>query len=129
MAELGTGLLIDDGDLVLAEGRLAEGTGLENLVQALTLRILTPLGNDVFNTTYGLDAGSIFAGAGGVQLIHDLISLNLVRTLGTDARVREVREVRFLEPLDGTHRRSWPVEVTVVTIDERPATLTLDLAV
>jgi hypothetical protein len=129
MAELGTGLQITEGDLVLRGGRLAELSGLANLAQALTLRILTPLGNDVFNTTYGLDTRSIFTGANGTQLTRDVISLNLVRTLGTDVRVREVREVRFLEPVDGTRRRSWPVEVMVVTIDERPATLTLDLGV
>jgi hypothetical protein len=129
MAELGTGLQIVDGDLVLRGGRLAELSGVENLAQALTLRILTPLGNDVFNTTYGLDTRSIFTGANGTQLTRDVISLNLVRTLGTDVRVREVRQVQFLEPVEGTRRRSWPVEVTVVTIDERPATLTLDVGV
>jgi hypothetical protein len=129
MAELGTGLRVEDGDLVLLDGRLAEVAGLENLVQALTLRVLTPLGDDVFNTTYGLDARSIFAGATGTRLTRDLISLNLVRTLGTDSRVREVREVRFLEPADGTYRRSWPVEVTIVTTAGRPMPLTLNLVV
>jgi hypothetical protein len=127
MADLGTGLRVADGDLVLSGGRLSELTGLENLAQALTLRISTPLGNDVFNTTYGLDTQSIFATAAGTQLTRDVISLNLVRTLGTDTRVQEVREVRFLEPAEGTHRRSWPVEVTIVTIDQQSATLTLDL--
>jgi hypothetical protein len=42
----GRGLRVDDGDLVLDGGDLAEVTGIANLTQALTLRVLTPFGSD-----------------------------------------------------------------------------------
>jgi hypothetical protein len=112
---LGRSLLLRDGDLVLAGGRFAEVSGAANLIQALTLRILTPLGNDRFNTGYGFDAASVFASAASARTARDLVQLNLVRTLGTDPRVAEVREVRFLDPPPGSHRRLWLVEVTVIT--------------
>jgi hypothetical protein len=111
---LGRSLLLRDGDLVLAGGRFVEVSGVANLVQALTLRVLTPLGDDRFNTAYGFDAAGVFAAAASARTARDLVQLNLVRTLGTDPRVAEVREVRFLEPPD-SRRRAWPVEVTVIT--------------
>src|SRR4051812_22607173 len=113
---LGRSLLLRDGDLVLADGSLLEVSGLPNLVQALTLRVLTPLGDDRFNTRYGLDAADVFTRATTVRTGRDLVQLNLVRTLGTDARVREIREVAFLEPPSASRRRDWPVVVTLITV-------------
>jgi hypothetical protein len=99
----GHGLLVDDGDLALERdpvtnvSRLRTVSGQANLVQALVLRIRTPLGNDEFNTTYGLDVANIFTQPTGARMTKELIKLNLVRTLGTDPRLREVRDVVFLD--------------------------------
>jgi hypothetical protein len=137
----GHGLLIADGDLALERdpvtnlSQLRRISGLANLVQALVLRIRTPLGNDEFNTTYGLDVANIFTQPTGARVTKELIKLNLVRTLGTDPRVREVRDVVFLdEPeflaqhpeLDAREARKrrqerlWRVQVTIITVDGEP---------
>jgi hypothetical protein len=134
MENLGRGLAIRDGDLVpldrIAEdGRVVRGfeeiTGVANLAQALNLRIQTPLGSDVFDTRYGFDAAEVFAATATARTARDLVQLNLVRTLGTDARVREIRQVTFLDPLEVSRHRSWPVEVTVVAADGEQYTVTL----
>lgn len=125
---LGRSLALVDGDLVfvsqtITDGgqqgtvrALAEVTGLPNLVQALTLRVLTPLGGDMFNTGYGFDAAAVFTQPASARTARDLIQLNLVRTLDTDPRVREIRDVTFLDPPAGSLRRAWPVVVTLVTV-------------
>jgi hypothetical protein len=117
---LGRGLRLVDGDLVIANGALAEVDGLPNLIQALTLRVLTPFGSDVFNTGYGFDAAGVFGQPATARTIADLIRLNLVRTLATDARVREIREVTVRPAAD---RRLWTAEVSVVTSDGRAQTV------
>jgi hypothetical protein len=122
---LGRSLELRDGDLVLTGGQLAEVAGLPNLIQALTLRVLTPLGDDQFNTTYGFDAAAVFAQSANARTVRDLVQLNLVRTLGADARVREIRDVTFLDPPAGSLRRAWPVVVTIITVDGAQQTVPL----
>jgi hypothetical protein len=126
-ADLGRSLALVDGDLVLKDGDLVDVAGVGNLVQALTLRVLTPLGSDQFNTGYGFDAENVFTQPANARTVRDLITLNLVRTLSTDDRVREIRDVVFLDPAEAHRRRSWTVEVTILTIDNQPQTLTLRL--
>jgi hypothetical protein len=126
-ADLGHSLALVDGDLVLENGRLGEVSGQANLVQALALRVLTPLGSDQFNTGYGFDAQNVFTQPANARTVQDLISLNLVRTLGTDDRVREIRDVVFLDPAEARRRRSWTVEVSIMTIGNQPQTFTLQL--
>jgi hypothetical protein len=126
-ADLGHSLALVDGDLVLEDGRLAPVSDLDNLAQALTLRVLTPLGSDQFNTGYGFDAENIFTQPATTRTVRDLISLNLVRTLSADDRVRELRDVVFLDPAEAHRRRSWTVAVSILTIDNQPQTLTLRL--
>src|SRR4051794_29007886 len=92
----GLGLALDDGDLLFARNDLAMLSGKPNLLQALTIRVLTPLGSDIFNTNYGLDLSRVFSQPATLRLVKELIKLNLVRTLATDARVREIREVNFI---------------------------------
>jgi hypothetical protein len=126
---LGTGLQLRDGDLVLDGGRLAEVTGLPNLVQALTLRVLTPLGSDRFATTCGFDVVPVVTQAVGTRTARNLLRLSLVRTLGTDPRVREVRDVEVLEPPPDSGRRLWEVVVTLLTIDGAQFALPVTVAV
>jgi hypothetical protein len=139
----GRGLLVDDGDLVLAGGDLVEVTGLANLVQALTLRVLTPFGSDRFNTGYGLDVTQAFTLANSARITKELLRLSLVATLATDPRVSEVRQVTFdddPERLDAGPdavatantariRRSWTVEADLETVANAPVTLNLNVEV
>jgi len=123
--DLGHSLLLEDGDLVLRDGSLVETSGVRNLAQALGLRVLTPLGSDQFNTGYGFDGRSVFAEAADARMVRELVRLNLVRALGTDPRVREIREIVFLDPGDARRHRSWTVEVSLVTADDQQETLRL----
>ncbi len=140
----GHSLAIDAGDLVLEAGTFEEVHGKENLLQALELRVLTPLGNDRFNTTYGLDVRQAFTQPGTVRMVKELIKLNLVRTLGTDPRVRDIRDVVFVDDpaylaqhpeLDpqtarlNRQRRLWRVEVIIETVAGQTETLPVTIGV
>jgi hypothetical protein len=139
----GRSLLLDDGDLVLDQGRLREVEGAANLSQALTLRVLTPFGSDPFNTGYGLDIGAAFTRPNTVTGVQQLVQLNLVRTLGADPRVRDIRRVVFdddpaltaADPAlaaaaeDARHRRVLTALVDLDTVAGDPLTLTLDVGV
>jgi hypothetical protein len=141
----GFGLELVDGDIVLerdfetGKDRLRTLAGKRNLLQALTLRVLTPFGSDRFNVTYGLDVQQAFVEPHGARAVKELIKLSLVRTLATDARVRDVREVLFTDDpaflarhpeldartfaADSRHRRRWTVELTLDTIDGQTVVL------
>jgi hypothetical protein len=123
----GRNLRLDDGDLVFENRSLVQIEGIESLTQALTLRILTPSGSDRFNTGYGLDVTSAFTEPNGVRMVKELLKLNLVSTLGTDPRVREVKQVVFEE--DPTHSRVWTVRVDLETVAETAVTLLVDVEV
>ncbi|MFB4296706.1 hypothetical protein [Actinomadura sp. NTSP31] len=139
----GRSLLLDDGDLVVTAGRLQEVESVANLSQALTLRVLTPFGSDPFNTGYGLDIAQAFTQANPVSRVKQLVQLNLVRTLGTDPRVRDIREVVFdddpdllaadpaLAPAadDARRRRVRTVRVALDTVAGDPLTLLVDVGV
>lgn len=125
---LGHGLELRDGDLVVEHGRLAELSGLPNLVQALVLRVLTPLGSDRFATDYGLDVTDVFTRAVTARQAEDLLRLSLVRTLGGDARVREIRDIEMLDPSGGA-RRLWQVRVTLIAVDGAEHTVPVEVTV
>jgi hypothetical protein len=67
----------------------------------------------------------VFGAAGSVRTTRDIVQLNLVRTLGTDARVREIRAVTFLDEAASASRRAWPVTVTLVVLDGSQQTVTI----
>lgn len=90
-----SGLLLQDGDLVLSGSQLVEVSGVANLQQGLTLRVLTPLGTDPLNVGYGLDVSEAFTGSLTRQLAKEVLRLNLIRTVGSDPRVAEVVSVLF----------------------------------
>ncbi|NRQ31932.1 hypothetical protein HII36_08775 [Nonomuraea sp. NN258] len=117
-------LRLTDGDLVLEERTLALTEGAAGLAQALELRVLTPLGSDVFNTAYGFDA-TVLTGPADAATMRELLRLSLVRAVAGDARVREIREIGFT----GTPgRRSWTAEISLVTADGEPRALRLRVA-
>jgi hypothetical protein len=91
----GTSLALSDGDLVLAGGDLALVSGSANFAQALQVIIGTPFGSDQINVNYGLDVAAIFVAANSVRSIKDVIRLNIVKSLATDDRIREIQEILF----------------------------------
>lgn len=140
----GYSLALVDGDIAFDNGSLRRVEGKRNLLQALELRVLTPFGSDIFNTTYGLDVRQAFTQPGSVRMVKELIKLSLVRTLATDPRVRDVREVLFeddpgylarhpeLKAQDVTvskHTRFWRVDVVIETVDAQAETLSLKIGV
>lgn len=140
----GFSLALDKGDLLFAGEQLVMVAGVRNLQQALVLRILTPFGSDIFNTTYGLDVKQAFTQGGGLRLTKELIKLNLVRALGTDPRVRDIREILFEDDptylarhpeltakaiRNQRHSRIWTVEVTVDTVDGQTQVLPITIGV
>jgi len=140
----GYSFLLRDGDLVIQNDELLTVAGRANLIQALTLRVLTPYGSDPFNTTYGLDVTQAFTQPNGVRMVRELIKLNLVRTLGMDPRVSDIREVLFDDDpaylerhpdvdermlRDQHHRRIWQVDVTIDPVQNQTTTLALNVGV
>src|SRR5262249_29582447 len=99
---MSTALTLDEGDLAFSKDldlgklELRQISGADSLMQALVLRVQTPLGNDRFNTTYGLDLGAAFIQPATVSAVQGVIKLNLVQTLGTDPRVSDVVDVQFV---------------------------------
>lgn len=141
---LGTSLALVDGDLVLEGDGFRMVSGLPNLVQALELRVLTPLGSDIFNITYGLDVTQAFTQPHGLRAVQDFLKVSLVQTISTDARVRDIREVIFEDDPDYQARhpevtpeilrahkrlRLWQAEVVIDTIANETATLIVNVGV
>jgi len=94
---LGRSLAVDAGDLVIDErtGGPAMVEGQEALVQALVLTVETQLGSDRVNTGFGFDRLAVGRYALGIHARKEYIRMELVRCLGADPRVTDVREVFF----------------------------------
>jgi len=134
----GRSLRLVDGDLVFDGTGFAGISGLDNLSQALMLRILTPYGSDPVNTAYGLDVSQAFTQGLSRRMVQNMIQLNLVRTLATDPRVDEVLDVVFDDdpnfpggpaPASVHRNRLWQVAVTVQTATAGTSTLVVDVDV
>lgn len=127
----GNSLALEDGDIVFANNTLQMVSGTDNLLQSLELRVLTPFGSDIFNTTYGLDVTQAFTQPGSIRMVKELLKLSLVQTLGTDPRVQDILDVQFSEVQVGDlrHSRSWTVNVVISTVDAQTTTLTLNIGV
>lgn len=140
----GFSLALVNGDIVLDNGTLRLVSGKRNLLQALELRTLTPFGTDLFNTAYGLDIQEAFTEPGSLHMVKELIKLNLVRTLGADPRVRDIREIQFQDDpaylarhpevsteviRDLRHRRFWEVEVVIDTVNNQTETLPVNISI
>ena len=123
----GTGLAVNDGDLVVSGGDLVTLSGLPNLLQALELRVLTPLGSDRYDTRYGLDTRAVFTQPLGAAATRDVLRLNLVRTLGTDRRVQEIRQVSIADDAQSRRSRLFQATVQLVAADGTPAGLTVGI--
>ncbi len=130
-ATYGVALLLDDGDLVLEDGRLAEIEGLANLRQGLALRLTTPLSDDRLDVRYGLDVSDAFTAALPRPMVKDVLRMSIIRSLASDPRVASVESVLFDDDPEflashpeaadaGSGRRSALVEISVSPVPVAP---------
>lgn len=91
----GRSLQLVNGDLNFANGDFATITGRDNFLQAMQVMIETPFGTDIFNVNYGFDLMNCLSQPESPRLIKELIRLNIVKSLSSDARVREIKEIVF----------------------------------
>ncbi|MGW6058048.1 hypothetical protein [Streptomyces sp. NPDC055189] len=124
---LGTDFEIRGGDLLFDGHDLALVSGLENLLQSLRTRVLTPLGEDRYDTRYGLDVRTLFTRPTAAATTREVLRLNLVRTIGSDPRVREVSEVLVRTAGASSRRDAWIAEVRLVTEDDSQVTLAVEV--
>jgi hypothetical protein len=94
---LGSSLQLDDGDLVFDDqaGDLTMVTDTAALTQALIMTIETQLGSDRINSAFGFDRTAIGAYAYGIHTQKEYVKMQLVRCIGLDRRVKDVREAFF----------------------------------
>jgi hypothetical protein len=91
----GRTLTLADGDLQFAKGDFTMVVGRDELLQGLNVMIGTPFASDIFNVSYGFDLLSALSSPLPPQAIQDVIRLNIVKSITTDDRIREVKEVVF----------------------------------
>jgi hypothetical protein len=151
----GKGLRLVNGDITLVNGGTVIENGVkksvqtfdivsgrQNLLQSLNLRVLTPFGSDIFNATYGLDVRNAFTSSLNTRTVKEFIRLSLLRTVGSDPRVRDVRTVLFEDEAEYLARhpeasaaslaritRTWHIDVVIETIDAQTETLSLNIGV
>jgi phage baseplate assembly protein W len=118
-ADLGRDLRLERGPNGLDFARL-EGT--DNLNQALTMALTTPLGDDVFNIAYGFDGLNALAEETNPILARERIRVAIIQVLRKDPRVRQIVDVKVaggqLEPpVPGDRSLAVRVDFIAVTTD------------
>lgn len=137
----GRSLLLADGDLPIADGDFTIVTDKINFLQGMQVMIGTPFQSDIFNMTYGFDLIAALSSANPPQVIKEFIKLNVVKSLNTDDRVRDITDFAFddelhfydLSPtsdpdaLEIVRRtsRQWQAIVVIDTVTGAAANLTL----
>jgi len=91
----GRSLLLGEGDLVLDNGDFLPVAGRENLFQGIQVMIHTPFASDIFNATYGFDLLNCLAAPQPPAVVRELIKLNVVKSLTTDSRILQIKEIVF----------------------------------
>ncbi|BCB74855.1 hypothetical protein GCM10022251_53880 [Phytohabitans flavus] len=74
---------------------LATVEGVDCLTQDLSLALITLLGSDVLNTTFGFDGLAALADETTPVLVQERIRVAVVAVLGRDPRVRRIVDVKF----------------------------------
>ena|ERR1700676_876773 len=137
----GRSLTLIDGDLPLLNGDFGILVGRDNLLQGLNVMIDTPFATDIFNASYGFDLLNALAGGQSPKATQDVIRLNIVKSIGTDNRIREVKEVVFdddphfydlspqSDPVDRSNirrnSRSWQAIIVLRTTSDTDIALSL----
>lgn len=139
---LGRSLKLVNGDFAFSGNDFALIAGRDNFIQALQVMIETPIGSDVFNVSYGFDLLNSISAPKSIAQIKDLIRLNIIKSLSTDNRVKEIKEVvfsddpRFFEIRPDLNEqeesslrkreRRWQAVVSLVTIEDSEVALSLE---
>ena len=94
---LGSSLELGAGDLVFSNTDLSMVSDTGALTQALVLSLQTQLGSDRLNTGFGFDRAAVgaYAYAYGIHTQKEYVKMQLVRCVGLDRRVKDVREAFF----------------------------------
>jgi hypothetical protein len=137
----GRSLVLSDGDLLFATGDFQVIAGRDNFFQGMRNMINTPAGSDIFNVRYGFDLLSCLAAPQSPSVVKQLIKLNIVKSLSTDNRIRQIEDIAFddeprfyeLSPEsdpDANSKkrqasRQWQAVVVVQTMQEGGVTITL----
>ena len=137
----GRTLALVNGDLQIASGDFVMVSGTDDLLQDLNVMIFTPFGSDIFNVNYGFDLLNALSSPVPPHSIQDVIRLNIVKSVSTDNRIREVKEVVFdddphfydlspqSDPTDraNTRRnfRSWQAIVVLHTVSDTDVSINL----
>ena len=109
---LGFDVVLEPGPTGERDLRLAAGE--DNLANDLKVALLTPTGTDPFNVTFGFDGLRALTQPFGRRLVGEFLRLSVVKTLGLDARIKQVLDVS-LEPASPLERR-WVVNVEAQTV-------------
>ena len=97
-------------------------TGLDVLLQDLSVALTTGLGTDPLNMTFGSSAYQALADHSDPFLRREAVKVAVVRVLKADARVRRILEVRISDDPAATGQRQTEMSLTVIfdtILDER----------
>jgi hypothetical protein len=107
-------------DLVLAPGGdFVAIEGIDNLGQALTVALTTPLTGDVFNVDFGFDGLDAIAEETVPIMVQERIRIAVVTLLEKDPRVRRIVDVKLQDGRltnPGANIRQLDVRVVFETV-------------
>lgn len=120
--------LVLDADPASARVGLATVEGLDNLAQALSVALTTPLGGDVFNVDFGFDGLNAIAEESSPVLVQERIRVAVITLLQKDPRVRRIVDIRLEDGrliAPGAGNRMLEVKVVFETVTGDTATVDL----
>ena len=116
-------------DLVLSPtGDFAIVEGVDNLGQALTVALTTPLTGDVFNVDFGFDGLNALAEETVPIMVQERIRIAVITLLQKDPRVRRIVDVKLQDGRltnPGANARELDVRVVFETVSGDTQTLDL----
>lgn len=95
VGDLGRDLRLQVGPNGLRDLDFVEG--IDNLSQALSIAVTTPLGGDVFNVDFGFDGLNALADEESTVLQRERIRASIVNLLRKDPRVSRIVDVRLID--------------------------------
>lgn len=111
-----TDVLLDGGQLVVADGDIGLVSGISNLAQALRNRIIVNRGELIFHTDYGCYV-SLILGQGNTPQTLGLVEFYVRSSLLEDERVRSVSSCVATAVGDGVVVVATVIAVSGVTVD------------
>jgi hypothetical protein len=100
---------------------------MDNLGQALTVALTTPLTGDVFNIDFGFDGVNAIAEESAPIMVQERIRIAVITLLQKDPRVRRIVDVRLQDGrlTNPANVRALDIRVVFETITGDTATLDL----